>query len=48
MGRRQHNYNEQSIVTTTYSLSNEGSSNYLVDQVNTSNTDFNLRGKKVT
>ena len=32
--------NEQSIVTTTYSLSNEGSSNYLVDQVNTSNTDF--------
>ena len=32
--------NEQNIVTTTYSLSNEGSSNYLVDQVNTSNTDF--------
>ena len=32
--------NEQSVVTTTYSLSNEGSSNYLVDQVNTSNTDF--------
>ena len=25
---------------TTYSLSNESSSNYLVDQVNTSNTDF--------
>ena len=32
--------NEQNIVTTTYSLSNEGSSNYLVDQINTSNTDF--------
>ena len=32
--------NEQNIVTTTYSLSNEGSSNYLVDQVNTSSTDF--------
>ena len=32
--------NEQNIVTTTYTLSNEGSSNYLVDQVNTSNTDF--------
>ena len=32
--------NEQNIVTTTYSLSNESSSNYLVDQVNTSNTDF--------
>ena len=32
--------NEENIVTTTYSLSNEGSSNYLVDQVNTSNTDF--------
>ena len=32
--------NELSLKTTTYSLSNEGSSNYLVDQVNTSNTDF--------
>ena len=32
--------NEQNIVTTTYSLSNESSSNYLVDQVNTSTTDF--------
>lgn len=32
--------NELSLRTTTYSLSNEGSSNYLVDQVNTSNTDF--------
>ena len=31
---------EQNIVTTTYSLSNESSSNYLVDQVNTSTTDF--------
>ena len=34
------NDNEQNIVTTTYSLSNEGSSNYLVDQVNPSSTDF--------
>ena len=32
--------NEQNIVTTTYSLSNESSSNYLVDEVNTSTTDF--------
>ena len=32
--------NEQNIVTTTYSLSNESSSNYLVDQVNTSTTEF--------
>ena len=32
--------NEQNIVTTTYSLSNESSSNYLVDQVNTSSTEF--------
>ena len=32
--------NELSLMTTTYSLSNEGSSNYLVDQVNTSTTDF--------
>jgi hypothetical protein len=32
--------NELSLRTTTYSLSNESSSNYLVDQVNTSNTDF--------
>ena len=32
--------NEQYIVTTTYSLSNESSSNYLVDEVNTSTTDF--------
>ena len=32
--------NELSLRTTTYSLSNESSSNYLVDQINTSNTDF--------
>ena len=32
--------NESSLRTTTYSLSNESSSNYLVDQVNTSSTDF--------
>ena len=32
--------NELSLRTTTYSLSNESSSNYLVDQVNTSSTDF--------
>ena len=32
--------NEQNIVTTTYSLSNESSTNYLVDEVNTSTTDF--------
>ena len=32
--------NEQNIVTTTYSLSNESSSNYLVDEVNTSTTEF--------
>ena len=32
--------NELSLRTTTYSLSNEGSSNYLVDEINTSNTDF--------
>ena len=32
--------NELSLSTTTYSLSNEGSSNYLVDEINTSNTDF--------
>ena len=31
---------EQDLITTTYSLSNEGSSNYLVDEVNPSNTDF--------
>ena len=34
------NDNEQNIVTSTYSVSNEGSSNYLVDQVNPSSTDF--------
>ena len=32
--------NELSLRTTTYSLSNESSSNYLVDEVNTSTTDF--------
>ena len=31
---------EENLKTTTYSLSNEGSSNYLVDEVNPSNTDF--------
>ena len=30
--------NEEDLKTTTYSLSNEGSSNYLVDQINPSNT----------
>jgi hypothetical protein len=38
--------NELSLMTTTYSLSNEGSSNYLVDQVNTSTTDFIIYGKE--
>ena len=32
--------NEENLITTSYSLSNEGSSNYLVDEVNPSNTDF--------
>jgi hypothetical protein len=32
--------NELSLRTTTYSLSHEGSSNYLVDEINPSNTDF--------
>ena len=31
---------EESLTTTTYSLSHEGSSNYLVDEINPSNTDF--------
>ena len=32
--------NEEHLRTTTYSLSNEGSSNYLVDQINPKTTDF--------
>ena len=32
--------NEENITTTTYSLSNEGSSNYLVDEINPSDVDF--------
>ena len=34
------NDNEIELITTTYSLSNEGSSNYLVDGINPSNTNF--------
>ena len=32
--------NEENLITTTYSLSNEGSSNYLVDEINPSDVDF--------
>ena len=32
--------NEENLTTTTYSLSNEGSSNYLVDEINPSDVDF--------
>ena len=32
--------NESSLKTTNYSLSNNGSSNYIVDNVNTSSTEF--------
>ena len=31
---------EEDLKTTTYTLSNEGSSNYLVDQINPSSTNF--------
>ena len=34
------NDNEIDLITTTYSLSHEGSSNYLVDDINPSNTNF--------
>ena len=34
------NDSEIDLITTTYSLSNEGSSNYLVDDINPSNTNF--------
>ena len=34
------NDNEIDLITTTYSLSHEGSSNYLVDNINPSNTNF--------
>ena len=32
--------NEENLITTTYALSNEGSSNYLVDEINPSDVDF--------
>ena len=32
--------NEEDLRTTTYSLSNQGSTNYLVDQINPKTTDF--------
>ena len=34
------NDNEEYLKTTTYSLSNEGSTNYIVDQINPKNTEF--------
>jgi hypothetical protein len=34
------NDNEQNLKTTTYSLSNDGSTNYIVDQIDPKNTDF--------
>ena len=34
------NDNEIDLITTTYSLSHDGSSNYLVDDINPSNTNF--------